>query len=92
MPGQPFVSSKAKTDALNKIEADLASQRAITVFDLNKFTAPQGVFTDTMNGQPARDDDLSHFNDYGYAQITKWLVPQLQKLVEPKPKPKQKQK
>jgi lysophospholipase L1-like esterase len=82
--GQPFVSSKTKVDALNKIEADLARQRAITVFNLNKFTAPKGVFTETMKGKPARDEDLSHFNDYGYAQITKWLVPQLQKLANQK--------
>ena len=27
-----------------------------------------------------RDTDLSHFNDYGYSLVTKWLVPQLQKL------------
>ena len=80
LPGQPFLSSKTKVDALNKIEADLARQRAITVFDLNKFSGPKGVFTDTLKGKPVRDTDLSHFNDYGYSLVTKWLVPQLQKL------------
>ena len=53
-PGQPFVGSKTKVDALNKVEADLARQRAITVFDLNKFADPKGVFTDTLKGKPAR--------------------------------------
>ncbi len=84
LPGQPFVSSKTKVDALNKIEADLARQRAITVFDLNKFADPKGVFTDTLKGKPVRDADRSHFNDYGYALVTKWLVPQFQKLVKQK--------
>jgi hypothetical protein len=84
LPGQPFVGSKTKVDALNKVEADLARQRAITVFDLNKFADPKGVFTDTLKGKPARDADRSHFNDYGYALVTKWLVPQLQKLAKQK--------
>jgi len=84
LPGQPFIGSKTKVDALNKIEADLARQKAITVFDLNKFADPKGVFTDTLKGKPARDTDRSHFNDYGYALVTKWLVPQLQKLAKQK--------
>jgi lysophospholipase L1-like esterase len=80
LPGQPFVGSKAKVDALNKIRLDLASQRAINLFNLQKFVSPKGVFTDKLKGKPARDVDSSHFNEYGYKQITKWLVPQLQKL------------
>jgi hypothetical protein len=80
LPGQPFVGSKTKVDALNKIRLDLAAQGAITVFNLQKFVSPKGVFTDKLKGKPARDVDSSHFNVYGYQQITKWLVPQLQKL------------
>jgi lysophospholipase L1-like esterase len=81
LPGQPFVGSKHKVDSLNKIRRDLAKQGAINVFDLNKFASPKGVFTEKLKGKPARDVDRSHFNDYGYKQITAWLVPQLQKLV-----------
>lgn len=81
-PGQPFVGSKHKVDALNQVRLDLAQQGAITVYDLNKFVSPKGVFTDTLKGKPARDADRSHFNDYGYQQITKWLVPKLQKLAK----------
>jgi lysophospholipase L1-like esterase len=84
MPGQPFVGSKYKIDALNKIETDLASQGAITVFDLNKFAAPKGTFTDTLKGKKVRDEDRSHFNDAGYKLVTAWLVPQLQKLAKKK--------
>jgi lysophospholipase L1-like esterase len=82
LPGQPFVSSKAKVDALNQNRLDLARQRAINIFDLQKFVSPKGVYTDKFKGKPARDADRSHFNDYGYRQITKWLVPQLQKLAK----------
>lgn len=84
LPGQPFLSSKAKVDALNKIRLDLAKQGAINVFDLQKFISPKGVYTDKIKGKPARDVDQSHFSDYGYQQITKWLVPQLQKLTKKK--------
>ncbi len=84
LPGQPFVGSKHKVDALNKIRLDLAKQGAIRVFDLQKFVSPKGVFTDKIKGKPARDTDRGHFNDYGYRQITKWLVPQLQKLASQK--------
>jgi hypothetical protein len=80
LPGQPFVGGKAKVDALNKIRSDVAAQGAINLFDLQKFVSPKGVFTDKLKGKPARDVDSSHFNEYGYKQITKWLVPQLQKL------------
>jgi lysophospholipase L1-like esterase len=80
LPGQPFVSSKAKVDALNKIRLDLAGQDAINVFDLNKFVSPKGVYTDKLKGKLARDTDRSHFNDYGYKKITVWLAPKLQKL------------
>jgi len=83
-PGQPFVSSKNKVDAFNKIRLDLAKQGAIKVFDLNKFVSPKGVYTDKIKGKPARDTDRSHFNEYGYQQITKWLAPQLQKLANNK--------
>jgi hypothetical protein len=82
LPGQPFVGSKHKVDALNQVRLDLAEQGAINVFNLQKFVSPQGVFIDTIKGKPARDLDRSHFNDYGYQQITKWLVPQLQKLAK----------
>src|SRR5262249_49047590 len=82
LPGQPFVSSKAKVDALNTIRRDLAKQGAIKIFDLQKFVSPKGVYTDKLKGKPARFTDLSHFNDYGYQQITRWLVPQLQKLAK----------
>jgi putative hemolysin len=80
LPGQPFVGSKAKVDALNKIRLDLAAQGAINLFNLQKFVSPKGVFTDKLKGKPARDVDSSHFNVYGYQQIANWLVPQLQKL------------
>jgi hypothetical protein len=84
LPGQPFVGSKTKVDALNKIRLDQAAQGAITVFNLQKLVSPKGVFTDKLKGKPARDVDSSHFNEYGYKQITKWLVPQLQKLANSK--------
>jgi lysophospholipase L1-like esterase len=79
-PGQPFLASKVKTDALNKILADLSSQGAITVYDLNKFADPKGAFTDTLKGKQVRGPDHSHFNDRGYDLVTAWLVPKLQKL------------
>jgi lysophospholipase L1-like esterase len=82
LPSQPFVSSKAKVDALNQVRRDLARQRVINIFDLQKFVSPKGVYTDEIKGKPARDTDRSHFNDYGYQQITKWLVPQLQNLAQ----------
>ncbi len=84
LPGQPFVGSKHKVDALNTIRLDLAKQGAIRVFDLQKFVSPKGVYTDRLKGKPDRDVDRSHFNDYGYKQITRWLVPQLQKLANQK--------
>ena len=84
LPGQPFVGSKQKTDALNKVRLDLAKQGAINVFDLQKFVSPKGVYTDKIKGKPARDVDRSHFNEYGYKQITAWLVPQLEKLANKK--------
>jgi lysophospholipase L1-like esterase len=83
-PGQQFIASKVKTDALNKVLADLGSQGAIKVYDLNRFADPKGEFTNTLKGKPDRDADQSHFNDYGYTQVTKWLVPQLQKLAQQK--------
>ena len=74
------MGSKHKVDALNQIRLDLAQDRAINVFNLQKFVSPKGVYTDKIKGKPARDVDRSHFNEYGYQQITKWLVPQLEKL------------
>jgi lysophospholipase L1-like esterase len=82
LPGQPFVGSKQKIDALNKIRLDLGAQRAITVYDLNKLVSPKGVFTDKYKGKNIRDADRSHFNAAGYKIVTAWLVPKLQKLVE----------
>jgi len=84
LPGQPFVGSKHKVDALNQVRLDLAKQGAINVFDLQKFVSPKGVYTDKIKGKPARDLDRSHFNEYGYKQITAWLVPQLEKLAKKK--------
>jgi len=80
LPGQQFIASKVKTDALNKILADLSGQGAITVYDLNKFADPKGEFTDTLKGKQVRGPDHSHFNDRGYDLVTAWLVPKLQKL------------
>jgi putative hemolysin len=82
LPGQPFVGSKHKTDALNEIRLGLAKQGAITVYDLNKFVSPKGVFTDKLKGKPARDTDRSHFNVAGYKLITAWLVPKLLKTAK----------
>ena len=77
---QQFIASKVKTDALNKVLADLSGQGAITVYDLNKFADPKGEFTDTLKGKQVRGPDHSHFNNRGYDLVTAWLVPQLQKL------------
>jgi lysophospholipase L1-like esterase len=79
-PSQPFIASKVKTDALNKVLADTASQGGITVFDLNKFADPKGEFTDTLKGKQVRGPDHSHFNEHGYDLVTAWLTPKLQKL------------
>jgi lysophospholipase L1-like esterase len=82
--GQPFLASKVKTDALNKVLADLSGQGAITVYDLNKFADPKGEFTDTLKGKQVRGPDHSHFNTRGYDLVTAWLVPKLQKLANQK--------
>ena len=84
LPGQPFIASKVKTDALNKVLADLSGQGAITVFDLNKFAGPKGEFTDTLKGKQVRGPDHSHFNDTGYDMVTAWLAPKFQKLASQK--------
>jgi hypothetical protein len=84
LPGQPFVGGKHKVDALNQVRLDLAKQGTINVFNLQKFVSPKGVYTDKIKGKPARDVDRSHFNEYGYKQITAWLAPQLQKLANKK--------
>jgi lysophospholipase L1-like esterase len=84
LPGQPFVGSKHKTDAFNKILSDLAKQGTITVVDLNKFADPKGTYTEKLKGKQVRFTDHSHFNDTGYDLVVDWLVPKLQKQAKQK--------
>ena len=43
------------------------------------FSAPQGRFTNELNGQVIRDDGV-HFTEAGSTMVVKWLVPQLKEI------------
>jgi hypothetical protein len=62
---------------------DLGSRAS--VLDLHALLAPEGRWTDTVDGIPVRAPDTIHLSDPGADFVARWLMPQALGLAQPGP-------
>ena len=56
---------------------------SVTITDLNRFLAPDGGWTGTVNGVSVRGPDKTHLSPEGADMVATWLAPQLVRLARP---------
>jgi lysophospholipase L1-like esterase len=56
---------------------------SVSIIDLNRFLAPDGGWTGTVNGVNARGPDKTHLSPEGADMVATWLAPQLVRLARP---------
>jgi peptidoglycan/LPS O-acetylase OafA/YrhL len=78
----------SRVDHVNALfrEFLVAHPDRFTLIDLHRYVSPGGKYTDTLNGVFLRDDGV-HFTPEGSTYVSRWLVPQLEKLAPPRAQP-----
>jgi lysophospholipase L1-like esterase len=56
---------------------------SVTITDLNRFLAPEGGWTGTVNSVSVRGPDKTHLSPEGADMVATWLAPQLVRLARP---------